>query len=102
VIWNRHGIRLLFLSVGSLGKFDFQTLLLTVRSWAFAALTEHGPNSHSSPFPPRVMQFVSGIGLLAVATLVVDVIAVRVRRPLLLFFVAARLTRSIIPWSHLS
>jgi hypothetical protein len=50
VIWNRHGIRLLFLSVGSLGKFDFQTLLLT---------------------------FVSGIGLLAVATLVVDVIAVR-------------------------
>lgn len=50
VIWNRHGVRLLFLTVGSLGKFDFQTLLLT---------------------------FVSGIGLLAVSTLIVDVIAVR-------------------------
>lgn len=49
VIWNRHGIRLLFLTTGSLGKFDFQVLLLT---------------------------FVSGLGLLAVATLVVDVIAV--------------------------
>jgi hypothetical protein len=38
VIWNRHGVRLLFLTVGSLGKFDFQTLLLTVRPPTFASL----------------------------------------------------------------
>ena len=37
VIWNRHGVRLLFLTVGSLGKFDFQTLLLTVRPPTFAS-----------------------------------------------------------------
>jgi hypothetical protein len=50
-IWDRHGVRLVFLQIGSLGKFDFQTLLLSL---------------------------VSGLGLLAVATLVVDIIATRV------------------------
>lgn len=49
-IWNRHGIRLLVLQVGMLGAFDFETMLLS---------------------------FVSGLGLLAVATLVVDTIAIR-------------------------
>lgn len=48
VIWNRHGIRFIFLQTGELGAFDFATLLLS---------------------------FVSGLGLLAVATLVVDVFA---------------------------
>jgi len=50
VIWNRHGLRLLLLPAGVLGKFDFQTLLLSL---------------------------VSGLGLLAAATLIVDVIAIR-------------------------
>ncbi|KAF2069905.1 hypothetical protein CYY_008776 [Polysphondylium violaceum] len=49
-IFNRHGVRIIFIQTGQLGKFDFQTSLLT---------------------------FVSGIGLLTVATLVVDIIAVR-------------------------
>jgi len=49
-IFNRHGVRIIFIQTGQLGKFDFQTTLLT---------------------------FVSGIGLLTVATLVVDIIAVR-------------------------
>jgi len=46
---NRHGIRIIVLQVGTIGGFDFQTLLLTL---------------------------VSGMGLLAVATVVVDVLAV--------------------------
>jgi len=51
VIWDRHGIRVIILQTGTIGKFDFQTLLLT---------------------------FVSGLGLLAVATLIVDTLALRV------------------------
>ncbi|KJE88998.1 hypothetical protein, variant [Capsaspora owczarzaki ATCC 30864] len=49
--WDRHGIRILIQQKGQMGKFDFQTLLINV---------------------------VSGFGLLAVATLVVDVLAVSV------------------------
>ncbi|KAL6072949.1 Purinergic receptor [Balamuthia mandrillaris] len=48
--WNRHGIRLIFIQQGRLGKFDFQTLLLSL---------------------------VSGLGLLAVATFIVDTCALR-------------------------
>jgi len=48
---NRHGIRIMFLQTGIIGKFDFQVLLLT---------------------------FVSGMGLLAVATLIVDALATMV------------------------
>jgi len=51
VLWDRHGIRIIFLQVGRLGVFDFQTLLLT---------------------------FVSGLGLLAAATFVVDFLAFRI------------------------
>lgn len=47
-LYNRHGVRLIFQQVGNLGKFDFQTLLLS---------------------------FVSGLGLLAAATFVVDLLA---------------------------
>jgi len=50
VIINRHGIRLVFVQGGKIGVFDFQTLLLT---------------------------FVSGLGLLAVATLITDQVALR-------------------------
>ena len=50
-LYNRHGVRLVFQQVGQLGRFDFQTMLLS---------------------------FVSGLGLLAAATLVVDQLAVRV------------------------
>eukprot|EP01098_Paradermamoeba_levis_P006209 TRINITY_DN2584_c0_g1_i1.p1 TRINITY_DN2584_c0_g1~~TRINITY_DN2584_c0_g1_i1.p1 ORF type:complete len:407 (-),score=79.82 TRINITY_DN2584_c0_g1_i1:184-1347(-) len=49
VLRNRHGIRFLFVQTGTLGKFDFQTLLLTL---------------------------VSGLGLLAAATLLVDFLMV--------------------------
>eukprot|EP01090_Pellita_catalonica_P000830 TRINITY_DN10589_c0_g1_i1.p1 TRINITY_DN10589_c0_g1~~TRINITY_DN10589_c0_g1_i1.p1 ORF type:complete len:271 (-),score=40.19 TRINITY_DN10589_c0_g1_i1:66-878(-) len=52
-VWDRHGIRIIFIQVGTLGKFDFQTLLLT---------------------------FVSGLGLLAVASVIVDFIALRLLR----------------------
>jgi len=51
VIWDRHGIRVIVLQAGLLGKFDFQVLLITL---------------------------VSGLGLLAVSTTVVDVLAVYV------------------------
>lgn len=51
VIMGRHGIRIVFLQVGEIGKFDFQELLLT---------------------------FVSGFGLLAVATLIVDFLSTSV------------------------
>eukprot|EP01103_Thecamoeba_quadrilineata_P011651 TRINITY_DN2823_c0_g1_i1.p1 TRINITY_DN2823_c0_g1~~TRINITY_DN2823_c0_g1_i1.p1 ORF type:complete len:303 (+),score=14.22 TRINITY_DN2823_c0_g1_i1:256-1164(+) len=44
---NRHGIRMIFLQTGALGKFDFQVLLLNC---------------------------VSGLGLLAVATVIVDIL----------------------------
>eukprot|EP01087_Luapelamoeba_hula_P017841 TRINITY_DN5664_c0_g1_i2.p1 TRINITY_DN5664_c0_g1~~TRINITY_DN5664_c0_g1_i2.p1 ORF type:complete len:404 (-),score=39.29 TRINITY_DN5664_c0_g1_i2:122-1333(-) len=50
VIWDRHGIRVVFVQTGMLGKFDFQTLLLS---------------------------FVSGLGLVALSTLIVDLIALR-------------------------
>jgi len=50
VIWNRHGIRLLFIQSGQLGRYDFQTMLLNI---------------------------VSGLGLLALATVVVDLIGLR-------------------------
>eukprot|EP01098_Paradermamoeba_levis_P014033 TRINITY_DN6586_c0_g1_i1.p1 TRINITY_DN6586_c0_g1~~TRINITY_DN6586_c0_g1_i1.p1 ORF type:complete len:400 (-),score=74.51 TRINITY_DN6586_c0_g1_i1:95-1294(-) len=49
--YNRHGVRIIFIQTGLLGKFDFQVLLLS---------------------------FVSGLGLLAVATLLVDVLATMV------------------------
>jgi len=48
-IWDRHGVRVIVLQIGEIGSFDFQVLLLT---------------------------FVSGLGLLAVATTVVDLLAV--------------------------
>eukprot|EP01121_Diplochlamys_sp_Union-15-3_P016596 TRINITY_DN5681_c0_g1_i2.p1 TRINITY_DN5681_c0_g1~~TRINITY_DN5681_c0_g1_i2.p1 ORF type:complete len:338 (-),score=40.67 TRINITY_DN5681_c0_g1_i2:194-1186(-) len=32
VVWDRHGIRIIVLQTGMLGKFDFQVLLLTVQS----------------------------------------------------------------------
>eukprot|EP01089_Gocevia_fonbrunei_P006354 TRINITY_DN1699_c0_g1_i1.p1 TRINITY_DN1699_c0_g1~~TRINITY_DN1699_c0_g1_i1.p1 ORF type:complete len:391 (-),score=50.34 TRINITY_DN1699_c0_g1_i1:72-1244(-) len=51
VVWNRHGLRIIFLQVGELGKFDFQVLLLT---------------------------FVAGLGLLAVSTFIVDFLAIRI------------------------
>jgi len=50
-VYNRHGIRMIFIQDGLLGKFDFQTTLLT---------------------------FVSGLGLLTVSTVVVDLMAVYV------------------------
>ncbi|EGC35062.1 hypothetical protein DICPUDRAFT_152641 [Dictyostelium purpureum] len=50
IILDRHGVRIIFIQTGQLGQFDFQTTLLT---------------------------FVSGIGLVTVATFVVDFIAVR-------------------------
>eukprot|EP01103_Thecamoeba_quadrilineata_P012331 TRINITY_DN3153_c0_g1_i1.p1 TRINITY_DN3153_c0_g1~~TRINITY_DN3153_c0_g1_i1.p1 ORF type:complete len:241 (-),score=35.03 TRINITY_DN3153_c0_g1_i1:105-827(-) len=46
---ERHGVRFIFLQTGSLGKFDFQVLLLSL---------------------------VSGIGLFALATIIVDVLAI--------------------------
>jgi len=48
-VYNRHGIRMIFVQDGLLGKFDFQTMLLT---------------------------FVSGLGLLTVSTIIVDMIAI--------------------------
>eukprot|EP01097_Dermamoeba_algensis_P005015 TRINITY_DN3195_c0_g1_i4.p1 TRINITY_DN3195_c0_g1~~TRINITY_DN3195_c0_g1_i4.p1 ORF type:complete len:248 (+),score=79.55 TRINITY_DN3195_c0_g1_i4:90-746(+) len=48
---NRHGVRIMFLQTGRIGKFDFQLLLLT---------------------------FVSGLGLMAVATVIVDLLATQV------------------------
>jgi len=48
VLWNRHGLRMIFLQEGELGKFDFQTLLLS---------------------------FVAGLGLITVSTVIVDIIA---------------------------
>jgi len=50
-IWNRHGIRLIFLQVGELGAFDFQVMLLS---------------------------FVSGLGLVTVSTAIVDVVFLRI------------------------
>uniref|UniRef100_A0A6B2L7S8 Purinergic receptor n=1 Tax=Arcella intermedia TaxID=1963864 RepID=A0A6B2L7S8_9EUKA len=48
VIWNRHGIRLVIIPTGNYGAFDFPTALIT---------------------------FASGLGLVAVSTLVVDFLA---------------------------
>jgi len=48
-IYNRHGIRMIFVQDGTLGRFDFQVTLLT---------------------------FVSGLGLLTVSAVIVDLIAV--------------------------
>jgi hypothetical protein len=50
LVYNRHGVRIFFVQTGELGRFDFQTLLLS---------------------------FVSGLGLLALSTLIVDIIAIR-------------------------
>jgi len=50
-VFKRHGIRLLFFQTGTIGNFDFRSLLLT---------------------------FVSGIGLLAISTLIVDQLAIRI------------------------
>ncbi|KAK5578685.1 hypothetical protein RB653_008358 [Dictyostelium firmibasis] len=50
-IFDRHGVRIIFIQTGQLGQFDFQTMLLT---------------------------FVSGIGLVTAASLVVDIIATRI------------------------
>ncbi|EGG13721.1 putative purinergic receptor [Cavenderia fasciculata] len=50
VVFNRHGVKIIFIQTGTLGVFDFQTMLLT---------------------------FVSGIGLVTVSTLIVDVLAVK-------------------------
>ncbi|KAM9958780.1 hypothetical protein ACTFIW_012369 [Dictyostelium discoideum] len=48
--YNRHGIRLIFIQNGEIGSFNFQALLLT---------------------------FVSGLGLLAISTVLVDQLAIR-------------------------
>ncbi|KAF2071100.1 hypothetical protein CYY_007586 [Polysphondylium violaceum] len=50
-VFKRHGIRMLFFQTGSIGHFKFQSLLLT---------------------------FVSGMGLLAISTLIVDQLAIRI------------------------
>jgi hypothetical protein len=50
LVYNRHGVRIFFIQTGELGRFDFQTMLLS---------------------------FVSGLGLLALSTLIVDIIAIR-------------------------
>jgi hypothetical protein len=50
-IWNRHGVRIVFIQTGSIGQFDFLTMILT---------------------------FVTGMGLLAAATIVVDTIATKI------------------------
>lgn len=50
LVYNRHGVRIFFVQTGELGRFDFQTMLLS---------------------------FVSGLGLLALSTLIVDIIAIR-------------------------
>ena len=42
--WNRHGVRLLFLRLGTVGTFDFQTLLINII--AGSALVRTQP-SHS-------------------------------------------------------
>ncbi|EFA81132.1 putative purinergic receptor [Heterostelium album PN500] len=49
-VFDRHGVKLIFIQTGTIGKFDFQTMLLT---------------------------FVSGIGLVTVSTVIVDVLAVK-------------------------
>ncbi|KAH3760907.1 P2X receptor [Pelomyxa schiedti] len=51
LVHNRHGVHLVALQMGALGKFDFQTLLIT---------------------------FVSGFGLVAFATVVVDILATKI------------------------
>ncbi|KAN0053164.1 hypothetical protein ACTA71_006688 [Dictyostelium dimigraforme] len=50
LLFKRHGVRVIFIQTGTIGSFHFQTLLLTL---------------------------VSGLGLLAVATTVVDQLAIR-------------------------
>eukprot|EP01132_Coremiostelium_polycephalum_P003319 gene3319-4159_t len=50
-VYKRHGVRVLFIQTGSIGQFNFQSLLLTL---------------------------VSGMGLLAVSTIIVDQLAIRI------------------------
>eukprot|EP01088_Endostelium_zonatum_P014209 TRINITY_DN3014_c0_g1_i1.p1 TRINITY_DN3014_c0_g1~~TRINITY_DN3014_c0_g1_i1.p1 ORF type:complete len:388 (+),score=55.68 TRINITY_DN3014_c0_g1_i1:74-1237(+) len=50
-VYNRHGPRIIFLQTGQLGVFDFPTLLLS---------------------------FVSGLGLLTISTLIVDLVVLRI------------------------
>eukprot|EP01129_Flabellula_baltica_P000927 TRINITY_DN10859_c0_g1_i1.p1 TRINITY_DN10859_c0_g1~~TRINITY_DN10859_c0_g1_i1.p1 ORF type:complete len:392 (-),score=55.43 TRINITY_DN10859_c0_g1_i1:12-1133(-) len=50
ILWNRHGVRLLFEQVGEIGQFDFQTLLLT---------------------------FITGLGLASLTSVVVDIVATK-------------------------
>jgi len=51
LLWNRHGVRIIVLQTGQIGKFDFPTALLSL---------------------------VSGLGLLTVSTLVVDILATKI------------------------
>ncbi|KYR00427.1 putative purinergic receptor [Tieghemostelium lacteum] len=51
VIFNRHGIQIFIVQTGTLGRFDFQTMLIT---------------------------FVGGIGLVTVASVIVDIILLRI------------------------
>eukprot|EP00010_Vexillifera_abyssalis_P007202 CAMPEP_0201546620 /NCGR_PEP_ID=MMETSP0173_2-20130828/2915_1 /ASSEMBLY_ACC=CAM_ASM_000268 /TAXON_ID=218659 /ORGANISM="Vexillifera sp., Strain DIVA3 564/2" /LENGTH=436 /DNA_ID=CAMNT_0047955339 /DNA_START=60 /DNA_END=1370 /DNA_ORIENTATION=+ len=55
MLWNRHGIRLIFRQTGLLGEFDFQTLLLS---------------------------FISGLGLVAVVGLIIDYAFIRYCSPI--------------------
>jgi len=48
--WNRHGLKFIFIQTGNLGKFDFSVLLLT---------------------------FVSGIGMIAICSVTVDLVATK-------------------------
>jgi len=50
-LWNRHGIRIIVIQTGTISKFDFQTLLLT---------------------------FISGLGLITIATTIVDILATKI------------------------
>jgi len=51
ILWNRHGIRLIVLQTGNIGKFDFPTALLSI---------------------------ISGFGLLTISTVIVDVLATKI------------------------
>ncbi len=39
-VFNRHGIRIIVLQVGTIGNFDFQTLLINVRENVIRRLTQ--------------------------------------------------------------
>jgi len=51
VLWNRHGVRLIVLQTGNIGQFDFPTALLSI---------------------------ISGLGLLTISTLIVDILATKI------------------------